>query len=155
MHTLIIQPRKRGQIKLWSSTFGWCFLHFIKLDFFQIEVDPWKLAWLAGKIPMFNRKYIFIHGESSIVMLVFGGVTFWKDSQNKKKHAWSQRPTLTSVWQCHFSLGFLCCTCCNYLDLFKMLGKTSQNSFPNGGLMVMNPMGSQSVKNHQTNKSNK
>ena len=44
-------------------------------SFPKIQLHPWKLTW-HRKIPMFNRKYIFIHGGFSIfpwVMLVFGG----------------------------------------------------------------------------------
>ena len=39
-------------------------------------LTPWKLTW-HWKITIFNRKYIFIHGRFSIVMLVFGDVTGW------------------------------------------------------------------------------
>ena len=36
-------------------------------------IHPWKLTW-HWKIPIFNRKYIFIPGGFSSVMLVFGSV---------------------------------------------------------------------------------
>ena len=39
---------------------------------FSQNLHPWKLT-RQRKIPMFNRKYIFIHGGFSIVMLVFRG----------------------------------------------------------------------------------
>ncbi len=37
---------------------------------------PSKLTW-HWKIPIFNRKYIFIHGGWSIVMLVFGRIDIY------------------------------------------------------------------------------
>ena len=39
----------------------------------SVELHPYKLTW-HWKLPIFNRKYIFIHGGFSIVMLVFAGV---------------------------------------------------------------------------------
>ena len=38
----------------------------------RVDVRPLKTNMTSWKITIFNRKYIFIHGGCSIVMLVFG-----------------------------------------------------------------------------------
>lgn len=48
-----------------------CQVGFIMKPVLAGAIHPWKLSW-HWKIPIFNRKYIVIHGRCSIVMVVFG-----------------------------------------------------------------------------------
>ena len=51
----------------------------------SLQLHPWKLTW-HWKIRMFNRKYIFIHGGFSTVMLVFLGCN------GTGRFPWVERP---------------------------------------------------------------
>ena len=42
-----------------------------------IQTLPWKLTWLAGKSPWFNRRYIFKRLEFSIATFIFGAFSLW------------------------------------------------------------------------------
>ena len=64
----------------------------------SVQLHPWKLRW-PWEVPSFNRKYSFIHGGFSIVMLVFGWVAVCLSEPSLKASRTSWFVTSKRIWK--------------------------------------------------------